>query len=334
MVAPGAAGAPQGRRMAAASDNQPMHPPTPQPGPVPQPGHAADPHATARATPAASGTAASGTAAPGIPAPGSGQAGDAPASTPPQLQVRDGVATLTLNRPAQRNRLENEDLALLMAQLAEVEQDASVRVLVLQAETRGQTRPVFCAGYDIGGFREPDQGAGAFERVAERLAALRAVTVCALNGSVYGGATDLVLACDLRLAVPGIEWRMPATALGLHYYPGGLQRYVNHFGLAGAKRAFLSARPFTATQLQAMGLFEAVVPPAELPAAVQALIRDILALAPLALQHTKQSLNEIGAGQARLPDLREREARCAASLDFAEGRNAFAERRTPRFQGR
>jgi enoyl-CoA hydratase/carnithine racemase len=45
--------------------------------------------------------------------------------------------------------------------------------------------------------------------------------VCALNGSVYGGATDLMLACDLSVGLPGVEFRMPATALGLHYYPGG-----------------------------------------------------------------------------------------------------------------
>ncbi len=55
--------------------------------------------------------------------------------------------------------------------------------------------------------------------MADALAALRPITVCALNGSVYGGATDLVLACDLGIGLTGIEFRMPATALGLHYSP-------------------------------------------------------------------------------------------------------------------
>jgi enoyl-CoA hydratase/carnithine racemase len=53
--------------------------------------------------------------------------------------------------------------------------------------------------------------------VPETLARARPVTICALNGSVYGGATDVVLACDLRIGLQGLEWRMPATALGLHY---------------------------------------------------------------------------------------------------------------------
>jgi enoyl-CoA hydratase/carnithine racemase len=60
----------------------------------------------------------------------------------------------------------------------------------------------------------------------------------------------VVLACDLRIGLLGIEWRMPATALGLHYYPSGLQRYVSRFGLAATKRAFLTARPFTDRQLE------------------------------------------------------------------------------------
>lgn len=86
----------------------------------------------------------------------------------------------------------------------------------------------------------------------------RPVTVCALNGSVYGGATDLMLACDLCVALAGIEFRTPATAPGLHYYPSGLQCYVARLGAWGAKRAFLTARPFTAERLPRMGCLEEV----------------------------------------------------------------------------
>ena len=255
------------------------------------------------------------------------------ASTP-VLQIRAGIATITLNRPAQRNRLENEDLQTLLAHFQQVNQDQSVRVVVLTANTRGQPKPVFCAGYDIGGFDEQGQGATSFERVPEALAVLRPITICALNGSVYGGATDIVLACDLRIGLQGIEWRMPATALGLHYYPSGLQRYVSRFGLAGAKRAFLTARPFSASQLDAMGLFEALVSAEEWAATLLALVQDILALAPLAVQETKKSLREIETGQANVAHLREREHMTSRSADFAEGRAAFAERRKPVFVGR
>jgi enoyl-CoA hydratase/carnithine racemase len=250
----------------------------------------------------------------------------------PLLHIHQGVATLTLNRPAQRNRLEDADLRTLLAQFEQINDDRSVRVAVLTANTAGQPRPVFCAGYHIGGFDEPGHDPQFFERIPNALAELRPVTVCALNGSVYGGATDLVLACDLRLGLRGIEWRMPATALGLHYYPHGLQRYVSRFGLAAAKRAFLSARPFSDQQLEALGIFEAMGAPEEWPGLLQQLLDDIKALAPMAVQETKRSLNEIARGELNLPALRAREERTAQSADFREGRAAFAERRTPVFR--
>jgi enoyl-CoA hydratase/carnithine racemase len=193
---------------------------------------------------------------------------------------------------------------------------------------------VFCAGFDIGGFNESGQGSTTFEAIPDALSRLRPVTVCALNGSVYGGATDLVLACDLCVGLEGIEWRMPATALGLHYYPSGLRRYVSRFGEAAARRAFLSARPFGVDRLQALGLFEAVASASHWEATVDALVRDVLALAPLAVQETKRSIGEIVCGEYNEARLRERETRTSQSEDFAEGRRAFAERRAPQFKGR
>jgi enoyl-CoA hydratase/carnithine racemase len=257
-----------------------------------------------------------------------------PPSTPTLVTDPSGVATITLNRPAHRNRLENQDLLTLLAHFERLNADPAVRVVVLTANTEGQPRPVFCAGYDLGGFEGNAQASTGFEPVPEALAQLRPITICALNGSVYGGATDLVLACDLRVALQGIEFRMPATALGLHYYPSGLQRYVARLGLSAAKRAFLTGRPFTAEQLWQTGCLEALVNTNAFDNTVQALVNDVVALAPLAAQTTKRSLNEIAAGVHDMATLRERETTSAMSVDFAEGRRAFAEKRTPVFQGR
>lgn len=254
-------------------------------------------------------------------------------SAEPLLHIADGVAALTLNRPAQRNRLENADLSVLLQHFDHINNDESVQVVVLTANTTDQPKPVFCAGYDIGGFSDATHGSTAFEKVPEALAQLRPITICALNGSVYGGATDLVLACDLRLALEGVEWRMPAAALGLHYYPSGLQRYVSHFGVAAAKRAFLTAQVFNSAQLQALGLFESFSCAADFPTQLASLVNDVLALAPLAAQATKRSLNEIAAGQYDEARLREREISSSHTEDFAEGLKAFAERRKPVFRG-
>jgi enoyl-CoA hydratase/carnithine racemase len=252
----------------------------------------------------------------------------------PALHIAGGIATITLNRPAQRNRLENEDLQTLLAHFQQVNDDPAVRVVVVTANTQGQPKPVFCAGYDIGGFDEKGQGASSFERVPEALAVLRPITICALNGSVYGGATDIVLACDLRIGLQGIEWRMPATAIGLHYYPSGLSRYVQRMGLAATQRAFLTARPFSWQQLDKLGLFEDFVQAAEWQTSLNELTQDIISLAPLAAEETKKSINEIAAGVAQEATLRARVDRTSLSEDFAEGRSAFAERRRPVFRGK
>ena len=252
----------------------------------------------------------------------------------PALHIAGGIATITLNRPAQRNRLENEDLQTLLAHFQQVNDDPAVRVLVVTANTQGQPKPVFCAGYDIGGFDEQGQGASSFERVPEALAVLRPITICALNGSVYGGATDIVLACDLRIGLQGIEWRMPATAIGLHYYPSGLSRYIQRMGLAATQRAFLTARPFSWQQLDKLGLFEDFVQDAEWQTSLNELTQDIIALAPLAAEETKKSINEIATGIAQEATLRARVDRTSLSEDFAEGRAAFAERRPPVSRGK
>ena len=254
------------------------------------------------------------------------------AEGPPTLAIDGPVATVRLRRPSQRNSLHDEDLHVLRAHFQRIDADATVRVMVLAAETAGQPRPVFSAGYHVGGFERGEHGPHLFESVPEAIEALRPVTICALSGSVYGGATDLVLACDLRVARAGSEWRMPAAALGLHYYPSGLRRYVTRLGLARAQRAFLTAR---ALPVEAYAdCFVEIAEAARFDAAVQALARDVAALAPLAAQATKRSLVEIAAGDWDEARLRERVDLTQRSADFAEGRAAMAQRRPPDFQGR
>ena len=253
----------------------------------------------------------------------------------PIVRIDGPIATIVLNRPAQRNALHDADLHALLEAFARLDADTSVRVVVLAANTAGQSRPVFCAGYNLGGFDEGGRDPGLFERVPDALEAMRPVTICALRGSVYGGATDLVLACDLRVGLAGTEFRMPAAALGLHYYPGGLRRYVTRLGPDLAKRAFLTARALPVEALAAAGAFDAMAPDAGgFDRALEALAATVAGLAPLAAQSTKRSLNEIAQGRFDPAALRERERLAQASEDFAEGRAAIAQKRPPRFVGR
>jgi len=258
----------------------------------------------------------------------------APAPGTPLLTLHDGRATLTLNRPAHHNRLHVEDLLALQRHFDTLAADPAVKLLVITGSGRS-----FCSGFHIGDFDgapadAPSAGPHLFEQTVDALEALAVPTICRLNGSVYGGATDLALACDFRIGSSGMELRMPAARLGLHYYPSGLRRYVSRLGLATAKRLFLLAEAVPAAELLALGYLDRVAAPDRLDAEVQAVADALAAGAPLALRGMKTSLNEIARGEFHLSSLREREARCAASDDLREGKAAFAEKRSPRFSGR
>lgn len=252
----------------------------------------------------------------------------------PLLDIAGSVATLTLRRPSQRNSLTDDDLNTLLTHFDALNRNTAIQVVVLRADTSGQKQAVFSAGYNVGGFDNDPMAPLFFEKIPEALEHMRPITICALNGSVYGGATDLVLACDFTVAQRGYSWRMPAAALGLHYYPSGLRRYVSRFGLQASKRAFLLGQSMPYEALDKLGLFEALVPADEFEDAVNNLTIRISGMAPIALASTKKSLNEIAAGLYSEPSLKERSRHSVHSHDFAEGRAAFVERRSPKFTGR
>jgi enoyl-CoA hydratase/carnithine racemase len=250
----------------------------------------------------------------------------------PLFSTAGAIGRITLRRPQHQNRLHDEDVAAIIDTIRALDGDSAVRVLIIEAQLRDD-RPVFSAGYHIGQFTGANHEAR-FEEMVDTIESARPVTICALEGSVYGGATDIVLACDFAIAAEGVEMRMPAARLGLHYYPSGLRRYVSRLGLQGAKRAFLTARAIDAKSMLAMGYVDEVVARSEFDATVHRLAADIAALAPTAVQDTKKSLNEIARGDFDRQRLLERERRAMASADFAEGRAAFAEKCAPNWSGR
>lgn len=258
----------------------------------------------------------------------------ADAGGPPRLDfTAPGHATITLARPAQLNRLHREDLRVLLAHCAQLAATPGLRVVVLQAEGR-----LFCAGFNLdelgsGGTAAADDPA-LFEQAVDALAALPVPTLARLHGGVYGGATDLALACDFRIGEAGLQLRMPAARIGLHYYPGGLRRYVSRLGLAAAKRLFLLAETVDAAWLHEIGYLDAVVAPEALDAELARWVAALMDGAPLALAGMKRSLDEIAAGTADAAVLAARVQRCAESADLREGLAALAAKRPPRFEGR
>ncbi|HEY9106075.1 MAG TPA: enoyl-CoA hydratase/isomerase family protein [Roseateles sp.] len=249
-------------------------------------------------------------------------------SAAPLLEVADGVARITLRRPRQANRLAIDDLGVLRGFLDEVNANVAVRVLVLAGEGKH-----FCSGFDLGALGAIDAGAR-FGELADALEAARPITVARLHGGVYGGAADLALACDFRLGAPAVDMFVPAARIGLHFYVGGLRRFVDRLGLATAKQVLLAGRTLDAAALLGCGYLDQLLPDVDtLDAAVAALTDQLLAMAPLALLPMKQHLNAIVAGRLDENRLAADILKARDSADLIEGQAAWAEKRQAKFKG-
>ena len=254
-----------------------------------------------------------------------------PATTP--VLIIDGArATIRLNRPRHLNRLQPEDLDALLKLFDRIEADPTLRVLVLTGTGRA-----FSAGYDLGSISERasnghEQTAGsAFEVMVNRLEDLALPTICRLNGGVYGGATDLALACDFRIGVDTAEMFMPAARLGLHYYKSGIGRYVSRLGADNAKKLFLTAQKIDAPEMLRIGYLTAMVPLEALDEEVDRLATVLAGNAPIAMRGMKRTINEIARGRLDEAAADRRAVESMHSTEIQEGIRAFAEKRPPKF---
>jgi enoyl-CoA hydratase/carnithine racemase len=256
------------------------------------------------------------------------------------LAVDGPRATITLNDPAKHNRLNPAGLGLLMAAVEKADADPGVRVTVIT----GAGEKTFCSGYDLGSIpsggqkpsEDPEKGhkESAFENVMDRIEAMRMPTLCALNGGVYGGATDLALACDFRLGVKGMRFFMPAARFGLHYYPGGLRRYTQKVSPSFAKRAFLLSEEFSDADLLAVGYLDWLVERADFRGKIDDIAGRLATLAPLSMANMKRAIEQYAQAEPDVPAIRQNIRECATSDDLREGLAALRERRSPTFKGR
>ncbi|MEO1550776.1 MAG: enoyl-CoA hydratase-related protein [Pseudomonadota bacterium] len=237
------------------------------------------------------------------------------------------IARLTLNAPERHNALSLEDMAALSEALTAVE-NSEARVLILTG-----TGKSFCAGVSLGAVADHDFTDNPLTPLCDQLERLRPVTLCALNGGVYGGGIELALSCDFRLGGHNVKARLPAAQLGIHYTSEGMGRAVRVLGLQTARRLFLTGETLEAQALLACGFLDrATVEDAHKTA--QGWAQDIASLAPLAVQGMKRSLVEIAKGTQDHDAARARIAACFASADHAEGLAAQKDKRPPRFEGR
>ncbi|HVK89639.1 MAG TPA: enoyl-CoA hydratase-related protein [Kofleriaceae bacterium] len=253
------------------------------------------------------------------------------------VEKRGTTAWVTLNRPDARNALSIAVNRQLVDVALDLERDGEVRAIVIT----GAGDKAFCAGADLKERKgvpaaETQPYLDAIGDAINGVGAMRKPTICAMNGSAYGGGLELAMACDFRIAVEGMEAGLTEVRLGIMPGAGGTQRLPRLVGEARAKELIMLGRRIPIARALEIGLVNQVVPRAQLHAAVEAMVNELAGCAPLSVVQAKSAI-ERGYGLPLTQALEiERESYEVTlfSEDRDEGLAAFAAGRPPNYQGR
>jgi enoyl-CoA hydratase len=260
--------------------------------------------------------------------------------TDKMIAHKDGaIGWITFNNPARHNAVSMAMWEGLHDIVADYAQDDAVRVIVV----KGAGERAFVSGADISEFEEkrssPETTRLYNETGQKATLALKHVnkpTVAMIRGYCVGGGVSIALACDLRIAAEGSSFAVPAAKLGLGYELEGVRKLVDVVGPAFAREIFYTARQFTGQEALAMGLINRLVPADWLESYVRDYATSIAANAPLTVASIKtlvaQALKDESERDLRL--CQDVVDRCFNSADYVEGRQAFMEKRPPKFTGR
>lgn len=249
-----------------------------------------------------------------------------------------GIATLTLARPDVHNAMNGEMYDEARGVIADFERSSSVRAVVLTGEGIS-----FCSGGDLKYQREQASRPQS-ERIREasklalwlrELDVLSKPLIGRINGPAYAGGLGLVSVCDIAIGVATAKFAITEAKLGL--LPGMISPYVvRRIGVPAARKYFLTARPFQASEAVEIGLLDQAVPAAELDDAVSAEVDRILECAPGALAAAKRLIDYVGRHryEDNLVYTVDRVAEMWGWDEAAEGLASFAEKRKPAWSAR
>ena len=253
-----------------------------------------------------------------------------------QLEIRDGIARITLNRPKVLNALNAATFRELQTAIDAVREDAAIRAVLVT----GAGEKAFVAGADIQELTKVNEAEGR-ELSLRGQAVLRSLETCAkpsiacINGFALGGGCELALACSLRIASENARFGQPEVKLGLIPGYGGTQRLTRLVGRGAALQMILTAEIISAAEALRIGLVNEVVPPDQLLTRGEAIARTIVGMAPLAVRYCLEAvdrgydlpLDEALAMEAALF------GRSCGTADKAEGTAAFLAKRAPTWRG-
>lgn len=250
------------------------------------------------------------------------------------FSLKDGVATITMNRPEKRNALNTVLLEGFNRILSHVEESQESRVVVIRGEGKA-----FCSGIDLRELSARQAGAGDPEsgviQVFQRIERSRIPTIAMVHGDALAGGCELALHCDLRVAAEPARFGMPLARLGLVVpFPLG-QKLVEIIGPAFTKQILLTGQPISTTRAYEIGMIHQLVAASELENATYALARSIADNAPLSLAGMKATILRAISLRETIDhkDLNEMVSRARKSADAQEGVKAMLEKRKPVFRG-
>lgn len=253
-----------------------------------------------------------------------------------RLAVSDRIGTITIHRPDKLNALNAATIDELDRVIIALAAAPEVAAIIVTGAGRA-----FAAGADIAELSAYDSaGARALSRrgqeVFARIESSHKPVVAAVNGFALGGGCELAMACHIRLASDLAKFGQPEVKLGLIPGYGGTQRLPRLVGPGHAAQLLLTGEIIDANEAARIGLVNRVVPAADLMNATEALVRQMIANAPLALARILDALRRaVDAPPLALYDLETTGfTTLAGSDDAREGTTAFLEKRAPRFQGR
>jgi len=252
-------------------------------------------------------------------------------------EKRDGIATITINRPQAMNALNEETIPEILSRLEDAEKDENVRVLVIT----GAGEKAFCAGLDLKPMRDINViEAVEMSRRGQKLTlAIEEVgkpVIAAINGYALGGGLELAMACDIRIASEKARIGQPEVNVGLIPGWGGTQRLPRLVGKGIAKELIFTGKMIDAKTAERIGLINMVVPPEKLRSAVEELAKVIMSKPPIAIRLAKELINSSTETDQGTGLVHEAEAFgiLSSTEDYREGVSAFIEKRKPEYKGK